>query len=94
MNRTGRADSPRIQTDGRQTRASGDTARVRSGSRSRRISMAVLVRDLNLQIEDLEQTPDIHGKLRAYYKLLKGYAMRMGHQFILHRKESFLPSRG
>jgi membrane-bound ClpP family serine protease len=70
----------------------GNNARWHSHGRG--ISMAVLVRDLNLQVEDLEQAPEIHGKLRAYYKLLKGYAVRMGHQYILHRKDSFLPSRG
>jgi hypothetical protein len=60
-------------------------------SHSRGISMAVLHRDVNLQIEDLEQTPEIHRKLRAYYKLLKGYLSRRGQSGVLHRQGSYLP---
>ncbi len=69
--------------------ALGDTSRWHSHNRG--ISMAVLDRDLNLQIEDLEKTPEIHGKLRAYYKLLKGYALRMGHLASLHRLNNYVP---
>lgn len=73
-------------------KALGDNGRWHSHGRG--ISMAVLNRDLNLQIEDLEQTPEIHGTLRAYYKLLKGHALRMGHQVVLHRYRNYLPPGG
>jgi hypothetical protein len=71
-------------------KALADTERWHSHNRG--ISMAVLDRDVNLQIEDLEKTPEIHGKLRAYYKMLKGYALRMSHQGVLHRRTNYLPT--
>jgi hypothetical protein len=71
-------------------KALADTERWHSHSRG--ISMAVLDRDVNLQIEDLEKTPEIHEKLRAYYKMLKGYALRMGNQGVLHRRGNYLPT--
>ncbi|MCE9620838.1 MAG: ATP-dependent Clp protease proteolytic subunit [Actinomycetia bacterium] len=48
-------------------------------SHSRGISMAVARRDLNLQIEDLEDTPEIRDALAAYNSLLLDYRMRRGH---------------
>jgi len=73
-------------------KALGETSRWHSHNRG--ISMAVLNRDLNLQIDDLEKTPEIHGKLRAYYKLLKGYASRTGHSGSLHRLDNYVPLGG
>ncbi len=52
-------------------------------SHGRGISMSVLSRDLNLVIEDLEKS-QIYGKLRAYYKPLKGYLARRNFGLALH----------
>ncbi len=73
---------------GQIAKALGDNSRWHSHSRG--ISMEILNRDLNLQIENLEQTPEIHAKLRSYYKLLKGYGQRMGHQVVLNRHGNYL----
>lgn len=74
-------------------KALGDNERWHSHARG--ISMAVLDRDLNLQIEDLEkETPGIHGTLRSYYKLLKAHAIRMRHPYVLHRRNNYLPPGG
>lgn len=70
-------------------KALGDTERWHSHSRG--ISMAVLDRGLNLQIDDLEKTPEVYRKLRDYYKLLKGYATRMQQSGLLHRRTNYLP---
>lgn len=78
-----------VTTDMKQARAEeiakalGDTDRWHSHGRG--ISMAVLDRDLNLQIEDLEKNPEAYSILRAYYRLLKGYLIRQGHVAVLHR---------
>jgi membrane-bound ClpP family serine protease len=71
-------------------KALADTERWHSHNRG--ISRAVLDRDVNLQIEDLEKSPEVHGKLRAYYKMLKGYALRMGNLGLLHRRGNYLPT--
>lgn len=69
-------------------KALGDTDRWHSHGRG--ISMTVLDRDLNLQIDDLEKNPEIHSALRVYYKLLKGYASRIGQHGIVHRRTNFV----
>ena len=69
-------------------KALSDTERWHSHNRG--ISMTVFDRDLNLQINDLEQAPEIYGRLRAYYKLLKAHAIRMGHSIVLHRRTNYL----
>jgi hypothetical protein len=64
-------------------------------SHARGISMAVLDRDINLQIEDLEkEASGIHGTLRSYYKLVKAHAIRMRQPYVLHRHKNYLPSGG
>jgi len=73
-------------------KALGDTERWHSHSRG--ISMAVMDRDVNLQIEDLEKSPEAYRTLRQYYKLLKGYLMRRGQWGVLHRRGHYVPLGG
>jgi hypothetical protein len=53
-------------------------------SHSRGISMEVLRRDLNLQIEDFGQDAELNQAIRAYYQLLRDYMMRRGHSVAVH----------
>lgn len=60
-------------------------------SHSRGISMAVLKADLNLEIEDFGANPDLGGRIRAYYKLLRRYMGRRGHLGVIHRRNNYVP---
>jgi hypothetical protein len=54
---------------------------------SRGISMEVLTRDLKLLIDDLGANPKLADALHDYYRLLKDYAMRRGHElYVLHTR--------
>lgn len=55
-------------------------------SHGRGISLAVVRRDLGLQVEDFGEVPELGGKIRAYYKLLQGYMMRRAHENVIHRR--------
>jgi len=48
-------------------------------SHSRGISMAVLVRDLKLKINDLDENQDLKEALYAYHDLLQEYRFKLGH---------------
>lgn len=55
-------------------------------SHSRGISMETVRRDLKLQIEDFEEVPRLGIRIRAYYKLLRGYMIDKGREIVLHRR--------
>jgi hypothetical protein len=60
-------------------------------SHSRGIPMTVLRRDLKLEIEDFGADEKLRGPLHDYYRLLKDYRMRRGHDgFVLHTRESYV----
>jgi hypothetical protein len=60
-------------------------------SHSRGIPMEVLSRDLKLLIEDFGSDANLNTAVRAYYRLLKDYMMRRGHDaFVLHRRGSYV----
>lgn len=63
-------------------------------SHSRGISMEVLRRELNLQIEDFEANPDVSAGLRAYFKLLTDYIIKRGHSHVLHTRGRYGPLWG
>jgi hypothetical protein len=60
-------------------------------SHSRGIPMEVLSRDLKLLIEDFGSDANLNTAVRTYYRLLKDYMMRRGHDaFVLHRRGSYV----
>lgn len=60
-------------------------------SHSRGIPMEVLRRDLKLEIEDFGEDPELGPPLHDYYRLLKDYVMRRGHDMmVLHTKERYV----
>lgn len=52
-------------------------------SHSRGISMAVLRDKLNLQIDDIEDTPELHEALSRYLALLFDFRQKMGHDYFV-----------
>jgi membrane-bound ClpP family serine protease len=50
-------------------------------SHSRGISMAVARKDLKLQINDLDDTPELKEALYVYHDLLQEYRFKLGHDF-------------
>ena len=65
-----------------------DTERWHSHSRG--ISMDVLRKNLNLQIEDFEHIKPLNSNIKTYYKLLQDYMMRRGHESALHYDEKYI----
>jgi hypothetical protein len=63
-------------------RTLNDTGRWHSHSRG--IPMEVVRRDLNLQIEDFGENPELSKCIRHYYKLLNDYMARRGHTDVMH----------
>jgi|SRR5579863_3943812 len=55
-------------------------------SHGRGISLEVVRRELRLQVEDFGEIEELGSKIRAYYKLLQGYMVRLAHDVVLHRK--------
>ena len=55
------------------------------------ISMEVLRRDLNLQINDFEDDPELVELIRNYYSLMTDYAQKLGKQGVLHTTGDFSP---
>ena len=53
-------------------------------SHSRGISMEVLKRELNLQIEDYGKNAELTAELRSYFKLVTDYMAKRGHVDVLH----------
>ena len=60
-------------------------------SHSRGISMHVLRRDLKLEIEDIDEKPDIRIALDNYYELLENYLTTIRANGALHAGEMLLP---
>lgn len=69
--------TPKMRTDraAEIARKLNETKRWKTHSRG--ISMDVLVKDLNLVIEDFGANPQINDALRSYYRLLQDYMMRL-----------------
>lgn len=76
-------DAMRKQRAAQIARQLNDTSRWHSHSRG--ISMEVLRRELKLQIEDVNDTPDLQRAVMDYYNLLDDYRSRLGHHlFVTH----------
>ena len=55
------------------------------------ISMEVLRRDLNLQIDDLDDNPECCAKVKQYSGLLADYMEKRGDMGALHTVGTYLP---
>jgi hypothetical protein len=55
------------------------------------ISMAVLQRDLNIEIDDLDRNKDVCDRVKEYYSLLDDYMGKMGKRGVLHTTGTFVP---
>jgi hypothetical protein len=66
----------------------------RWNSHGRGISMEVLRRDLNLEIEDFGRDRDLTICIRGYYKLLRDYMTKRGHRWVVHTREHYRPIGG
>lgn len=66
-------------------KALSDTKRWHSHGRG--IPMDVLVKGLNLQIDDFGADPKLALPVRQYYVLLKDYMLRRGHQIVWHTRK-------
>jgi len=60
-------------------------------SHSRGISMQVLKRKLNLEIEDIDSHSDVREALRNYYELLENYLGTIGAVGALHTSDLLIP---
>jgi hypothetical protein len=60
-------------------------------SHSRGIPMEVLRKELNLQIEDFGERPELSAELRAYHKLMHDYMVKRGHIDVLHTRGRYAP---
>ena len=78
----------------RQERAGEIAAKLNDTSRwhihSRGISMEVLRRELRLRISDLEDNSDLKEAVRSYYRLLKGFLVKLGCGDVVHTRQDFL----
>ncbi len=59
-------------------------------SHGRGISMAVLQRDLNLKIDDLERDAERCERVKQYHDLLADYMVKLGRSGMLHTVDSFV----
>jgi len=66
----------------------------RWNSHGRGISMAVLRRDIKLEIEDFGQDPKLNSCVKIYYKLLRDYMVKRGHSWVVHTREHDRPIGG
>lgn len=55
------------------------------------ISMAVLRKDLNLQVDDLDDDPQRRGQVKQYDGLLSDYLAKRGAQGVVHTVGRYLP---
>jgi membrane-bound ClpP family serine protease len=69
-----------------------DTGRWHTHSRG--ISMEVLRRELNLQIEDFGEKQVLSAKLRSYFKLLTDYMAKLNRSDVLHTRGGSAPIWG
>lgn len=58
---------------------------------SRGISMQVLRKSLNLEIEDFGKKNNVNKLIKIYYKLLNDYMVKRGVVGLVHVKEEFKP---
>lgn len=59
-----------------------DTKRWKSHGRG--LTKDVLIKDLNLKIDDFAQDPDLNSRLKSYYRLLKDYMGRRRQEIVIH----------
>jgi hypothetical protein len=64
-----------------------DTKKWRSHGRG--LSLDVVEKDLNLQVENFGQNPDLYPKVRAYYRLLQDYLSGKNQSVVLHSAKAF-----
>jgi hypothetical protein len=55
------------------------------------ISMEVLIRELNLWIDDYGAVPELNEKVKQYYDLLDDYMMKQGNRGVLHINGFYVP---
>ena len=55
------------------------------------ISMDVLIKDLNLWIDDYGAKPGLNAKIKQYYDLLDDYMMKQGQSGVLHIDKHYVP---
>lgn len=60
-------------------------------SHGRGISMEVLIRDVQLEIDNFGEDDQLNGAVRIYCKLLRAYMSRLRHSAALHRREKYVP---
>ena len=58
-------------------------------SHARGLSMSVIERELDLKIDDIENDTKIKDCIDPYYKLLKDYMARRGHDVVIHTNENY-----
>ena len=58
-------------------------------SHGRGLSMEVLERDLKLKIDNFESNKSLNKLIRSYYRLLKDYMLRRGHEVVIHVPYSY-----
>ena len=63
-------------------------------SHGRGISMDVIRRVLNLQIEDFGRDTELNSCVRIYYRLLRDYMVKRGHRWVVHTREHYRPIGG
>lgn len=59
-------------------------------SHSRGINKEVLQKDVGLLIQDFRTVPDLFLRLDRYYRFLKDYLMRRGHETVIHMGNEFI----
>lgn len=87
---SGKPVTPEMKADRAKSIADklNDTKRWKSHSRG--LSKAVIERDLNLKIDDIDARPGMAESVYAYYRLLKDYMGRRGHEICVHTEPSYL----
>lgn len=63
-------------------------------SHGRGISMGVLRRVINLEIEDFGRDSELNSCVRTYYGLLRDYMIKRGHRWVVHTREHYRPIGG
>lgn len=58
-------------------------------SHGRAIDRQTLCEEVNLKIDDLEQSPLLHKRVRNYFELVKDYMHRENFLSFIHTKEYF-----
>ena len=55
------------------------------------ISMDVLIKELNLWVDDYGARPALNEKIKRYYDLLDDYMVKQGHNGVLHIGGYYVP---